>query len=190
MYLQPLHWKVHRTMCNLQTQFIMVFSPLTAGRHGNCGLQVTDVSDGREATGKANSIKLSTATGHISYLAESETAQVCSKAVAHLSQLNGPHLVCCLSSQMSTHLNSVILRPACVQVEWVSAIEGAVARIVKQAAGLDEEEAPPSGGGGGGKGAQDWARQLEKGFAALPTSGGRSSSGRRVRPASATLTHS
>jgi hypothetical protein len=54
--------------------------------------QVTDVSDGREATGKASSIKLSTATGSILYTADSETEQV----------------------------------------EWISAIEGSVAKIVKQ----------------------------------------------------------
>ncbi len=57
-----------------------------------CATQVTDVADGREATGKPTSIKLSTATGSVLYIADSETEQV----------------------------------------EWISALEGAVARIVKQ----------------------------------------------------------
>jgi hypothetical protein len=37
---------------------------------------VTDVADGGAATGRPHSIKLSTATGHICYLCESETSQV------------------------------------------------------------------------------------------------------------------
>ena len=37
---------------------------------------VTDVLDGSGATGRPNSIKLSTANGHICYLCDSETAQV------------------------------------------------------------------------------------------------------------------
>lgn len=61
--------------------------------------QVTDVSDGSSATGRPNSIQLSTATGSKCYVAESETAQV----------------------------------------EWISALEGSVAKIVKAIAGYDEE---------------------------------------------------
>jgi len=37
---------------------------------------VTDVADGGATTGRPNSIKLSTATGHICYLCENETSQV------------------------------------------------------------------------------------------------------------------
>lgn len=69
---------------------------------------VADVADGAAATGRPNSIKLSTATGSKCYLAESETAQV----------------------------------------EWVSALEGAVAKLIKVIAGVDDEaEASPRGGG-------------------------------------------
>ncbi len=38
--------------------------------------QVTDVTDGSAATGRPNSIKVSTAGSHICYLTDSETAQV------------------------------------------------------------------------------------------------------------------
>lgn len=62
--------------------------------------QVTDVSDGSAATGRPNSIKLSTATGSKCYITDSETAQV----------------------------------------EWISALEGTVARLVKIIAGDGEEE--------------------------------------------------
>ena len=65
--------------------------------------QVTDVTDGTSATGRPNSIKLSTATGSRCYLTESETSQV----------------------------------------EWISALESSVERIVKIVAGVDEEERTP-----------------------------------------------
>jgi hypothetical protein len=65
--------------------------------------QVTDVTDGTAATGRPNSIKLSTATGSRCYLTDSETSQV----------------------------------------EWVSALESSIARIVKIVAGVDEEEHTP-----------------------------------------------
>lgn len=57
--------------------------------------KVTDVSEARELTGRPNSLKLSTATGHVAYICDSETELV----------------------------------------EWVSALEGAVAKIVKAVAG-------------------------------------------------------
>lgn len=57
--------------------------------------KVTDVSDAREQTGRGNSLKLSTAQGHVCYIADSETELV----------------------------------------EWISALEGAVARIMKAIAG-------------------------------------------------------
>ena len=66
--------------------------------------QVTDVSDGSAATGRQNSIKLSTSTGSRCYITESETAQV----------------------------------------EWISALENSVAKIVKIIAGVDEEESTPA----------------------------------------------
>ena len=55
-------------------------------------IQVTDVTDGRGATGRNSSVKLSTASGQVCYIADSETEQV----------------------------------------EWMSALEGVVTRIVKQ----------------------------------------------------------
>jgi hypothetical protein len=54
--------------------------------------KVTDVSAARDATGRNNSLMLSTSTGRVCYVADSETEQV----------------------------------------EWLSALEGAVAKIVKQ----------------------------------------------------------
>ena len=56
-------------------------------------LQVTDVSEARDATGRNNSLLLSTPTGRVLYVADSETEQV----------------------------------------EWVSALEGSLAKIMKQA---------------------------------------------------------
>ena len=63
--------------------------------------------------------------------------------------------------------------PACSwprQVEWFSALEGAVAKIIKIVAGVDEEEershAHPGSSGGGGK-AQSWAEQLERTYASV-----------------------
>jgi alkanesulfonate monooxygenase SsuD/methylene tetrahydromethanopterin reductase-like flavin-dependent oxidoreductase (luciferase family) len=55
--------------------------------------QVTDVAEAREATGRKNSLALSTAAGRACYVADSETEQV----------------------------------------EWLSALEGSLARIMKQA---------------------------------------------------------
>lgn len=83
---------------------------------------VTDVSDGGSTTGRPNSIKLSTATGHICYLCENETSQV----------------------------------------EWFSALEGAVAKIVKQVAGVDE---PEEDNIGVSNKAKTWAEQLENTYA-------------------------
>ena len=57
------------------------------------------------------------------------------------------------------------------QVEWYSALEGAVAKIVRLVAGVDEEEerrpAATGGGAGGGKGKSSWAEQLEKTYASV-----------------------
>ena len=67
--------------------------------------KVTDVSDAREQTGKNNSLKLSTAQGHVCYVADSETELV----------------------------------------EWMSALEGAVAKIMKAIAGACGACSPPLG---------------------------------------------
>ena len=58
------------------------------------------------------------------------------------------------------------------QVEWFSALEGAVAKIVRAVAGLEEEEPAPavdnlSSSSGRDR---DWANQLEKGFASISKS--------------------
>lgn len=58
------------------------------------------------------------------------------------------------------------------QVEWFSALEGAVAKIVRAVAGLEEEEQAPavdkrSSSSGRDR---DWANQLEKGFASISRS--------------------
>jgi hypothetical protein len=62
---------------------------------------VTDVSDGSATAGRPHSIKLSTATGHICYLCESETSQVGGCACRWLPAclLCGPcrPLACCCS---------------------------------------------------------------------------------------------
>lgn len=102
---------------------------------------VQDVSDAREATGKSNSLRLSTATGQVCYLIDSETEQV----------------------------------------EWLSAIEGAVAKIVRSAAGIDDEAAAAAAIAAAAKPAaveqshnSNWARKLEAGFssASKPSSAG------------------
>ena len=63
------------------------------------------------------------------------------------------------------------------QVEWFSALEGAVAKIVRAVAGLEEEE-PTTGveqrSSSSGRD-RDWANQLERGFASVSKGG---SSGR------------
>ena len=58
------------------------------------------------------------------------------------------------------------------QVEWFSALEGAVAKIVRAVAGLEEEDQTPavdtrSSSSGRDR---DWANQLEKGFASVSKS--------------------
>ncbi|KAL6785301.1 hypothetical protein ACKKBG_A03270 [Auxenochlorella protothecoides x Auxenochlorella symbiontica] len=88
---------------------------------------ITDVCDGGPATGRPNSIRLSTATGKICYLADSETAQV----------------------------------------EWLSALEGSVAAILRVLSGWEEEaeEAParaPRGGRGRAVSSSDPGKALEE----------------------------
>lgn len=58
------------------------------------------------------------------------------------------------------------------QVEWFSALEGAVAKIVRAVAGLEEEEpAPAVNNSSSSRGRdRDWANQLEKGFASMSKS--------------------
>ncbi|PSC70595.1 pleckstrin homology domain-containing 1-like [Micractinium conductrix] len=94
---------------------------------------VTDVADGGATTGRPNSIKLSTAAGHISYLCENETSQV----------------------------------------EWFSALEGAVAKIVKLVAGVEDEEPVAAAGGK----AKSWAEQLERTYATVGSTSGARRSG-------------
>lgn len=97
--------------------------------------QVTDVTDGTAATGRSNSIKLSTATGSRCYLTESETSQV----------------------------------------EWISALESSVERIVKIVAGVDEEEHTP-----GNAVSKALAAQF-KSYSGKSTGAGSSGSGRPHR---------
>ncbi len=59
------------------------------------------------------------------------------------------------------------------QVEWISAFEGTLARIVKLVAGVEDEPALPAPAAGtpprmaAGSAASEWARQLEAGFSAV-----------------------
>ena len=55
------------------------------------------------------------------------------------------------------------------QVEWFSALEGAVAKIVRAVAGLEEEEQAPASDNRSSSSGRDrnWANQLEKGFASV-----------------------
>lgn len=107
---------------------------------------VQDVSNAREATGKPNSLRLSTSTGQVCYLIDSETEQV----------------------------------------EWLSALEGAVAKIVRSAAGVDDEAAAAAAVAAAAKPAaveqshnSNWARKLEAGFSSVskPSSAGSRRSG-------------
>ena len=58
------------------------------------------------------------------------------------------------------------------QVEWFSALEGAVAKIVRAVAGLEEEEPAPAADNRSSSSGRDrdWANQLEKGFASISKS--------------------
>lgn len=57
------------------------------------------------------------------------------------------------------------------QVEWVSALEGAVAKIVRAVAGVEDEETAPSHSNHNANNS-NWSSQLEKGFASVSTGGG------------------
>lgn len=54
-------------------------------------------------------------------------------------------------------------------MEWFSALEGAVAKIVRAVAGLEEEEQAPAADNRSSSSGRDrdWANQLEKGFASI-----------------------
>ena len=58
------------------------------------------------------------------------------------------------------------------QVEWFSALEGAVAKIVRAVAGLEEEDPAPAVDNRSSSSGRDrdWANQLEKGFASVSRS--------------------
>lgn len=56
------------------------------------------------------------------------------------------------------------MMPTALQVEWYSALEGAVARIVKLVAGVDE---PDEREGRSSSKAKGWAEQLEQTYAAV-----------------------
>ena len=138
---------------------------------------VTDVADGSAATGRPNSIKLSTATGHICYLCESETSQVDRPPQHHHPELHMLHgqlpwrwggLYSRFSLRPSPELT---LRSAGFgsQVEWYSALEGAVAKIIKLVAGVDEEQGEGGGSGGSGK-VKSWAEELERTYASAGAS--------------------
>lgn len=98
--------------------------------------QVSDVSDGRSTTGRSTSLKLSTATGHVCYIADSETDLV----------------------------------------EWMSALEKAVAEIVKRVAGVDDEEKESSKSS---KAQNDWMQQLMEGYNVAGKGSGGTDGGRR-----------
>lgn len=78
------------------------------------------------------------------------------------------------------------------QVEWFSALEGAVAKIVKIVAGVDEEEErgpahTSGGGGGGGGGGKSWAEQLERTYASVGASSLGALGGSRCRCTASSL---
>ncbi len=78
-------------------------------------------------------------------------------------------------------------------VEWMSALEGTVNKLVKRAAGIEDEE-PPKRSAAGSNGAakqQDWTRQLENSFSAMSSSvpaRKSSSSSQQQLPSRATVT--
>lgn len=76
---------LHSVLCALQG-FLFRFASNDVGpsskARGIVDLStVTDVTDGGATTGRPKSIKLSTANGHICYLCENETSQVCVMSV-------------------------------------------------------------------------------------------------------------
>ncbi|GIL73762.1 hypothetical protein Vretimale_5370 [Volvox reticuliferus] len=62
-------------------------------------------------------------------------------------------------------------------VEWVSAIEGAMQKICKHVAGVEDEPPAPQPKAQPAKNPTEWLRQMEKGFENSALSGGRSGSG-------------
>lgn len=56
------------------------------------------------------------------------------------------------------------------QVEWVSALEGAVAKIVRAVAGVEDEDHAPSSTNNGASNNSNWSSQLEQGFASMSKS--------------------
>ena len=64
------------------------------------------------------------------------------------------------------------------QVEWVSALEGAVARIVRAVAGVEDEDHAPSSTNASASNNSNWSTQLEQGFASMSKSSNNNSSSR------------
>jgi len=92
--------------------------------------------------------------------------------------------ICCNAlSTLAEHIDcTCVLRGAAIapqvhyvadseteQVEWFSALEGAVAKIVRAVAGLEEEDSTPAVSNRSSSSGRDrdWANQLEKGFASI-----------------------
>lgn len=66
------------------------------------------------------------------------------------------------------------------QVEWVSALEGAVAKIVRAVAGVEDEDHAPPPSNNSASNNSNWSSQLEKGFASMSKGGSSSNSSRPV----------
>lgn len=84
----------------------------------------------------------------------------------HCSAVAAAEPVCSLAFFLQVHY---VADSETEQVEWFSALEGAVAKIVRAVAGLEEEDSTPavdtrSSSSGRDR---DWANQLEKGFASV-----------------------
>ena len=109
------------------------------------------------------------------YLANSASLNGTSRQVQALACMSLPR---CTSSAMLSELTPAS-RQVCYlcdseteQVEWISAFEGTLARIVKLVAGVEDEPALPAPAGppprmAAGSTASEWARQLEAGFSAV-----------------------
>ena len=151
-----------------------------------CWAQVTDVSEARDATGRNNSLMLSTPTGRVCYVADSETEQV-----EWLSALEGSLAnimkqvrlgLClgwqCLSCRVLQHYScelclqrDKLLPMALLQAMSVRSRLTEKTSAGQQIAGVEDEPTPVPAPAQQSAQSQ-WAKQLEKSYGAASSGGG------------------
>ncbi|KAF8057631.1 branched-chain-amino-acid aminotransferase-like protein 1 [Scenedesmus sp. PABB004] len=157
--------------------------------------KVQDVRDGRGVTGKANTVQLKTSSGGgVCYVCESGASSGPPRARARPPRARAQRADAVPPAAPPTPVSAET-----EMVEWISALEGSVSRIVKQLAGVDDSP-PPSGsrdrerhshrsssrseragGGGSSNSASEWARAMERSMSQGAGGGGGGSSSSRDR---------